>query len=165
MRVPRFPLVLILMFTVGAAGWMYAQRSNPAGTLSPEDVRGIELLVEGYTRGIDIGPEDASWVFARDAVFEYAGGTVTGEAELREFYGELRQRNTTRTIRHLLSNLVIKPSPGGATGSVYLTTIDESLTVSAVGMYEDTYVKTADGWRIGRRLYRRDLPPEVAGAQ
>jgi hypothetical protein len=66
--------VLILVATVAAGARMYAQPPKSAGTLSPQDLFEIEQLVQGYTRGIDIGPEDASWVFARDGVFEYLVG-------------------------------------------------------------------------------------------
>ena len=158
MRVPSVLAVLILLSAVGSVGWLYAQQRTPPGMLSPQDFLEIEQLVQGYTRGIDIGPEDASWVFASDGVFKYAGGAVSGQQELQEFYARLRQTNTSRTIRHLLSNLVVRPSPEGATGSVYLTTLAGLATVTAVGMYEDTFVKTADGWRIQRRVYHQDLP-------
>ena len=161
----RWFFVVTAMLVVGVAVWLNGQPRMPSDTLSPQDLREIEQLVQGYTRGIDIGPEDASWVFARDAVFLANNRPVTGEKELKAFYANLRQTNRTRTIRHLLSNLVIRASPSGATGSVYLTTIEAPATITAVGMYEDTYVKTAEGWRIKRRLYHQDLPSATAKPQ
>ena len=150
-------VVTTVLVIAGAAVWIHGQPKSDK--LTPQDLREIEQLVQGYTRGIDIGPEDASWVFAPDGVFLYMGRKVTGAKELKAFYANLRKENTTRTIRHLLSNLVVTGSPdGGATGSVYLTTIEAPGTITAVGMYEDTYAKTAAGWRIKRRLYRQDLP-------
>ena len=70
--------------------------------------------------------------------------------------------NTTRTIRHVLSNLIIKPAPGGASGSVYSTTIEAPATIIGIGIYEDTFVKTGEGWRIKKRVYHRDLPATPA---
>ena len=165
MYVSRFLPLLVLMVTLAGAGWMYAQQTQTAGVLSPQDIHEIEQVVQGYTRGIDIGPEDSSWVFTSDAVFEYSAGSVTGATvhgadELKEFYAGLRKTNTTR---HVLSNLVITPSPGGATSSVYMTSIDRTdsapVAVTAFGMYEDTFVKTSEGWRIKRRVYTQHMPP------
>lgn len=171
MHVPKTLVVLIAAalaaLTVGTA-WMYAEQRRASGELSAQDLREIEGLVQGYTRGIDVGPEDASWVFAPDAVFEYAAGAVTGGAvsgadALKAFYADLRKTNTTR---HLLSNLVIEPTDGGAAGSVYMTSIDRTadapVAVTAIGMYEDEYVRTPAGWRIQRRVYTQLMPPPGA---
>src|SRR5262245_17762619 len=158
----RLMLITAGLVITGVA-WINGQPRRSSDLLSPADAHEIEQLVQGYTKGIDLGPEDASWVFAKDAVFLYNDRSVTGEKELKAFYDNLRQTNRTRTIRHLLSNLVVKGAPGGgATGTVYLTTIEAPLTITAVGMYEDTYVKTAEGWRIKKRLYHQDLPAPAA---
>ena len=166
MYIPRFLVILILITILGSVGWISAQPRT--SVLSSQDLHEIEQLVEGYHRGIDIGPEDASWVFAEDAVFEYSAGsvigaTVSGSHELKKFYAERRQTNTAR---HLISNVVIKPTPNGATGSLYMTTLnrtdDSPVTVTAFGIYEDIYAKTAAGWRIKRRVYTQQLPPAQA---
>lgn len=178
--VPKLLGVLAVLATAAAAGCLSAQPEQPeqmeepaaavsAGGLSAQDIHEIEELVQGYTRGIDVGPEDASWVFADDAVFEYTagsvqGGIVSGAAELKAFYANLRATNTTR---HVLSNLVIEPTLDGARGSVYMTSLDQTadapVAVTAFGMYEDEFVQTPDGWRIQRRTYTQLLP--AAGAQ
>ena len=165
----RLPLLLAALLA-GATACVSVQNetepaAEPPGGLSAEDIHEIEELVQGYTRGIDVGPEDASWVFAPDAVFEYTagavqGGRVEGADELKAFYANLRETNTTR---HVLSNLVIEPSPGGATGSVYMTSFDRAgdapIAVTALGMYEDEYARTDAGWRIRHRVYTQLLPP------
>ena len=161
MYVPKALLILLVVAASGGA-WLSAQPTT--NILSPQDLHELELLVQGYHRGIDIGPEDASWVFAEDAVFEYSAGevrdaTVSGADALKEFYAGLRKTNTSR---HLVSNVVIEAAPGGATGSLYMTTLDRTedspVTVTAFGLYEDTYVKTPDGWRIKTRVYTQQMP-------
>ena len=164
MRVSRLPLVLTAMIQIGGAGWIYAQQRRSSGMLSPQDFLEIDQLVQGYTRGVDVGPEDPSWVFASDGVFSYAGRTYSGEQQLKEFYATVRKNHVPKQ-RHLLSNLVVKASPEGATGSVYLTTIEgrdasKPIAITYYGMYEDTFVRTAAGWRIKRRVYHQDAPPE-----
>lgn len=165
MRRSGLVLLVAVVLVAGATPWITGQQ-RPTGKLTPQDLYEIELVVQGYQHGIDIGPEDSSWVFTPDATFEYlVGGTkraVTGQKALKEFYANLRKQNTTRTIRHVLSNLIIKEAPEGATGSVYNTTIEPPLTITAIGMYEDTYVKTSDGWRIKKRFYHQDLPATPA---
>jgi hypothetical protein len=165
MRISKVVLVLTVVL-IGSAAWMYAQQRRPSDMLSPQDFLEIEQLVQGYTHGIDLGPEDASWVFASDAVFQYGSRTVSGEKELKEFYAGLR-KNHQPTQHHLLSNLVLRRTAEGATGSVYLTTLDGSDTarLSFYGMYEDTFVKTGAGWRIKRRVYRQAVPPQLGASR
>lgn len=158
----RRSAIAIVMAILGAgAVWIHGQTGTPA-KLSPQDIHEIEQLAQGYTKGIDLGPEDASWVFAPDGIFVYNNRTVTGPKALKEFYANLRKQNVTRTIRHVLSNFILTMSPEGPKATMYLTTIEAPTTITAVGMYEDTYVKTAAGWRIKRRLYHQDLPAPLA---
>lgn len=164
MYIPKPLIVVVALVAFGGGGWLYAQPQWATGTLSAEDLHQIQLVVEGYHRGIDLGPEDASWVFSDDAVFEYtaggvSGATVSGKEALEAFYGDLRKTNTSR---HLVTNVVISPSPEGATGSLYMTTLDRTddapVTVTAFGLYEDVYVKTSEGWRIKHRVYTQQMP-------
>ena len=163
-RIVALPVALVFAAAVACISVENQIEAPPSDGLTAQDIHEIEELVQGYTRGIDIGPEDASWVFAPDAVFEYTAGAVTGgriegAAELKEFYADLRTRNTTR---HVLSNLVIEESPDGATGSVYMTSFDRTddapIAVTALGIYEDEYERTDAGWRIRHRVYTQLMP-------
>ena len=165
MYVPKMLLALIAFAAMGGGALLFAQPQWATGTLSAADLQEIQLVVEGYHRGIDLGPENPSWVFSDDAVFEYTAGgatgaTVSGREALDEFYGNLRKTNTSR---HLVTNVVISPSPEGATGSLYMTTLDRTddapIAVTAFGFYEDVYVKTPRGWRIKHRTYTQQMPP------
>lgn len=165
MYVPKTLVALVALAALTGSVWLRAQPQWATGTLSAEDLHEIQLVIEGYHRGIDLGPEDASWVFADDAVFEYtvggvAGETVSGKAALEAFYANLRKTNTSR---HLVTNVVISPSPEGATGSLYMTTLDRTddapVAVTAFGVYEDVYAKTPRGWRIKHRTYTQQMPP------
>lgn len=63
--------------------------------------------------------------------------------------------------RHVYTNLRITPTPEGARGFVYFTQLDVSTlppTTSVTGIYEDTLVKTADGWRFKKRVHTHDAP-------
>ena len=63
--------------------------------------------------------------------------------------------------RHVYTNLRITPTPDGARGFVYFNQLDVSTlppTTSVTGIYEDTLVKTADGWRFKKRVHTHDAP-------
>lgn len=63
--------------------------------------------------------------------------------------------------RHVYTNLRITPTPEGARGFVYFNQLDVSTlppTTSVTGIYEDTLVKTADGWRFKKRVHTHDAP-------
>ena len=59
--------------------------------------------------------------------------------------------------RHYLTNVIIRPSSEGATGTQYLIAIDvgeggKPSTIVHGGRYEDVYVKTPQGWRFKSRV-------------
>ena len=63
--------------------------------------------------------------------------------------------------RHVYTNLRITPTPDGARGFVYFNQLDVSTlppTTSVTGIYEDTLVKTPDGWRFKKRVHTHDAP-------
>jgi hypothetical protein len=165
----RLSMVVGLVSCSAMAAWVYAQTSaGPSGRLSPEDFLEIEQLVQGYTHGIDVGPEDASWVFTPDGSFVSSRRTVKGEKEVKAMYADRRKRHNPKQ-RHLLTNLIIKPTTEGAAGTAYITVVEPGAnsmpTISYYGMYDDTYVRTPLGWRIMRREYRQLAPELAAGAQ
>ena len=67
------------------------------------------------------------------------------------------------TTRHIYTNLRITPHTEGAHGFVYFNQLDVSTkppTNTGSGIYEDTLVKTVDGWRFKKRVHTHDC---VAG--
>jgi hypothetical protein len=151
-------------------GWVYAEtNARPSGRLSPEDFLEIEQLVQGYTHGIDIGPEDASWVYTPDGVFASANNrSVNGEKELKAFYEARRKRHNPRQ-RHLVTNLIVKPTTEGASGTAYITIVEPGTNsmpmIAYYGMYNDTYVRTREGWRLKRREWRQLAPDPTPARQ
>jgi SnoaL-like protein len=64
-------------------------------------------------------------------------------------------------VRHFVFNHAIEPSRGGATGKAYVAIVDITPrqkpgfehSISVIGRYDDEYVKTAQGWRISKRVF------------
>ena len=64
-------------------------------------------------------------------------------------------------VRHFTFNHVIEPSRSGATGKAYVAIVDITPrqkpgfehSLAVIGRYDDEYVKTAQGWRISKRVF------------
>ncbi len=86
--------------------------------------------------------------------------TLTGSDDLANMAETFHQVNGT-TSRHIYTNLRITPAPEGARGFVYFNGLDVSTkppTNTVSGIYEDTLVKTPDGWRFKKRVHTHDGP-------
>jgi hypothetical protein len=63
-------------------------------------------------------------------------------------------------VHHLYVNHIITPTPEGATGTVDMLMIGlggDPNKIESDGYYEDTYVKTAQGWRFKQRTHHAVL--------
>jgi len=128
-------------------------------TLTALDYVQIGQLVASYGHALDSGfgkgenGEAYANLYTPDA--EFAG--ASGHAALADL-ARIQPRGP-EFVRHYLTNHVIEPMPGGAKGKEYLVVLDISETgmpgsIFLAGHYEDTYVRTADGWRFKtRRLF------------
>ena len=89
--------------------------------------------------------EGVEFCFARDGI----GGDGTGgcvDPKTTMGYG----------ISHLIVNLVVTPTSGGAVGKSYLLAIGvggDPTKIERQGGYDDVYVKTAAGWRFKSRIH------------
>jgi hypothetical protein len=155
MRMRKGYLVAVLLTLVAGGGvWTYAQ-SGSGAALTTQDYIDIQQLYARYNWAIDAGDvEGYVALYTPDGSFN----TFTGADGLRTFMKN-RQGGTRR---HWNSNLVIAPSPGGASGKVYLILVDVGAkppTNSSAARYEDQLVKTAGGWRFKKRQTSPDPAP------
>ena len=128
-------------------------------TLTATDYLQIEQLVSSYGHALDSGygkgenGEAYANLYTPDASFAGAVGH-----DKLVVLGKIQPRGPD-FVRHYLTNHVIEPTPDGARGKEYLVVIDigENGKPSSLflgGHYEETYVKTAEGWRMkNRRLF------------
>jgi hypothetical protein len=130
----------------------------------------IEQLVSSYGHALDSGygtgenGETYASLYTPDAEFAGASGHDQLAALARA------QPRGPDYVRHYLTNHVIEPTPEGARGKQYLVVFDinekgEPGSIYLGGHYEDTYVKTPNGWRFKtRRLFpaRPGPQPQVA---
>lgn len=165
-----------LLFTVAlVAGQFTLPVSAQEMTLTAEDKFDILQLINRYAYGIDTcgnNGYDYANVFTQDGVFIdnnsdagfAAGGRVLaqGRDALAELVGGGSRGCETALPwtdwSHLMLNPVITPSAEGATGRIYLVQLGMRGpgSVDRHGGYEDSYVKTAEGWRIKQRMHVRN---------
>ena len=147
--------------------------------LSAEDRIELYELYSRSTRLITNRDVDG-WLdlFTEDAVFFLPGipamgvddMQMSGHAELRQFITETIEGKNDPAMglevgtkkRYLVGNIMLDAAGGDeASGSAYFFLIipgkDGKLpTLLGTGVYEDTFVKTAAGWRIKRRKLTPD---------
>ena len=157
--------VITLVGCFAVAGLVYAQQRNSrTGTLTAQDRDDIEELYARYNQGSDFDdvPMFLS-IWADDAVFRPSPKLeLKGRKALEEWRTTLnanRKKTNAPPRRHWNSSLIITPTAEGAKGLNYFLLMDVSgkePRIYASGLHDDTFVKTANGWRIKTRLDRND---------
>jgi SnoaL-like protein len=142
-------------------GWVQAQTKKP-NKLMADDYIEIQQLYANYARALDLGQgERFAATFVEEG--EFTGGRPAGRAgetrtPLKGKEG-LTKMGSQGGSRHFTSNLVITPAPEGAKGSCYLLLFNARnipATITETAIYDDTLVKTPQGWRFKKRIAWRD---------
>ena len=147
-------------FAVSAG--VYAQQKGGGRALTQEDYAEIQRLYARYNWALDSHAEGGmalAKLFTPDA--EWINGTTkyVGHERLAKF-GAGSNPQLAGPPRHIATNIIITPTPEGARGSAYLLYIAPSdgskPSMVVTGTYDDTFVKTAQGWRFKRREFGSD---------
>jgi hypothetical protein len=162
-------------FAIGVADAQQtaARASGQLTKLTPLDYVEIRQLAARYGHAVDQGADDGyayADLFAEGATF----GQTTGRDNLATL--AKRTAKGPQAAWHFIVNHVIEPTEDGAKGKEYLVHLqygdgDKPNVVWGGGHYEDTYVKTADGWRFKTRRFvpsegtPETLPPQSATAR
>jgi len=158
------PLVPLSASSASKRARAAAKSSGPS--LTAEDYVGIQDLVARYPFALDGDTDEgASYanLFTPDAVFRQP--LTEGREKLAKL--AVGQPHGPQYARHFITNHVIEPSPSGATGKDYLVVVDIDAPgkpgkVFLMGHYDDTYVKTAEGWRFKTRTFVTARPGPAA---
>jgi SnoaL-like domain len=153
-----------LTVLVGCGFLHGAFADTAAPPLSTDDYVAIQQLYARFNTALDTGQaQQFADTWTDDG--EFVGGRgpgrgsevrtpIKGRAELVA----MGQRAGVGT-RHFVTNLVVTPTVDGARASCYLVLLNArnsppSITETAI--YEDTLVKTAQGWKFRKRINWRD---------
>ena len=155
--------------TIGAQ----SSSSAPVRELTALDYIQIEQLVAKYARAIDTCSNngyDYADLFTPDGVFipSFNGkplAPIQGRERLAEVSGGGSRgcKNVgwiQQGVRHIYTNHVITATADGATGVVDMLMIGlggDPNKIEYDGYYEDTYVRTPQGWRFKQRVHHAKL--------
>jgi ketosteroid isomerase-like protein len=152
----RHILTLAAVSVLSSGGWAYAQARQ--ATLSADDLVEIQQLYAKYNWAIDAGDSEGyASTFTPDGAFNANVGHDAIVKFADGFHAGLGAR-----VRHWNTNLLIQPTPTGASGQVYLVLVDFSTkpaTIVTSASYTDELVKTAQGWRFKKRATKGDVAP------
>ena len=166
--------VAVVAFLAGRGNFAPSAEAQ-ASKLTALDYQEITQLIHRYAYGIDTCANngyDYANVFTTDGVFidnnsdagYAAGGKVLakGRDALATLVGGGERGCKTKLVwtdwSHLMLNQEITPTAEGAKGRIYLVQLGMNGpgTVARHGGYEDTYVRTPEGWRIKQRMHVRN---------
>jgi SnoaL-like domain len=130
--------------------------------LTADDYIEIQQLYARYAHALDRGEGECfASTFVLDGEFTGGRGPGRGGEVRNPIKGKdaLFAMGSRGGLRHFNANLVITPTPEGANGSVYLLLFNARnipATIVETAIYEDTLVKTPQGWRFKKRVVWRD---------
>lgn len=120
--------------------------------LSHQDITEIQQLEALYGHAVDSA--DASLlarVFARDAVFDFrptgAGTVCTGLAEIQALFA-----GPGHPKQHMMTNVFVDEDGGEVRVRSKWLVRNPRFNAIYMGEYEDLMERTAEGWRISRRV-------------
>ena len=145
-----------VLAVLGATG--LGAQTSANGTLTAQDLVEIQQLYARYNWTLDAGDADGyAATFTPDGVFNNNVGHDAIAAFAHTFHTGLGAH-----VHHWNTNLMITPTPGGASGQVYLVLVDfgtKPATIATSATYSDELVKTAQGWRFKKRATKGDVAP------
>jgi len=115
------------------------------GEIRDLKARYCRLVDSGYSTAGDDANAFAD-LFASDGVWEAAGERIVGRNAIRE-----RAARSRRFRFHLASNPIVDVDGDSATGrwhALVAITGSDGLAAWLAGTYDDTFVRTSDGWRF-----------------
>jgi 3-phenylpropionate/cinnamic acid dioxygenase small subunit len=129
----------------------YEVRNVLARIAQNADTGTIEEYLDNFT-------PDAQWVMPDNPSLGVAGSVRSGHAEIRAGVEERRGaglQGPGTYSRHMVQTIAVTvESDDRATARSYFTYFTDTLLapkLASVGQYDDTFVRTADGWKLCRR--------------
>ena len=135
------------------------------------DQQEITELLARYADGVncrDIEAWAAVWV--EDCLYNLNGELeVKGRDAIMALYA--KSMKSVESMLQLVHNGTVEVDGDSATGRWYVTeyrVMDEDTSVFVIGVYQDRYVRTADGWKFAERnfdqIYLENRSGETRGA-
>ena len=143
--------------------------AKEAPRISAQDYTDILQLYAEFNTSLDLGLPDRyikTWTDDGEFTGGRAGERATPGERKPDVVGKEQLRAMARPGgsggRHSVTNLVVTPIPGGAKATCYLILMNPRTsppTTVETAIYDDTLVKTKDGWKFKKRVNWRDDDP------
>jgi hypothetical protein len=156
---------LVTIGVVGAVaggGWLYVQGTSgsSARALTGADIAEIQQLYARYNHGWDFRDVELYLsAYTEDAVFTTgAGEGYAGKKAIKDYLTAAFAKGVSGDSTHNNTSILITPTAEGAKGRGYwivMNVMAQPPAITGVGYYDDTFVRTADGWRIKSRTSTR----------
>jgi hypothetical protein len=134
------------------------------GALTAQDLVEIQQLYARYNWTLDSGDSKGyAATFTPDGVFN----NNVGQEAIIKFADDFH-KGIGSHLKHWNTNLMIMPTPTGASGQVYLVLVDFATKPASIftsATYSDELVKTPQGWRFKKRATKGDVAPPPATKQ
>jgi hypothetical protein len=122
------------------------------------DELAVRNLVARLSRNADVADIDTYMSsFAPDAEWNLPGAPVRGFDAIREGLVERRKTGAVGPgshTRHMVSTVTVDIDGDTATSESYFQYLADTTTnptVRLVGAYQDTFIRTTEGWRLSKR--------------
>jgi uncharacterized protein (TIGR02246 family) len=165
----RALVAIVVAGAVAGGWWFYAQgiSGSSAKTLSGGDIAEIQQLYARYNQGWDFRDVELYLsAYTDDATFTTGAGEVfAGKKAIKDYLIKGFAAGASAEGTHNNTSILITATAEGAKGRGYWTVMNvmaQPPVASGVGYYNDTFVKTADGWRIKSRASTRGWAPRRA---
>lgn len=155
----------LIVAAVGGVVVGIAVMTAAAPKLSGQDYNEIHALYARYAHTFDKTDADAYGnVFTADGQFVVGDRVLKGRKEIASLTTAFGPMKNRPKVFHLNSNVLIEASPEGAKGSAYVVLMDLSKNpaITGGGVYEDSIVKTPEGWRFKKRVFFAEPGPTAA---
>lgn len=130
-------------------------------TAAPDDVLIRSLIGRAAHLGDEGAPDDYRTLYTDDATWTFGDATQSGVDAIVEGTRQRRAEGVSgpgTNTRHLVVPLHVAVDGDAATAVSYFLFFANTSSVPEVrmfGVYDDELVRTAQGWRIRRRVSRR----------
>jgi hypothetical protein len=162
--------LLRLLSAALLAGLCTVAIAKQPARISAQDYVDILQLYAEFNTSLDLGLPDRyikTWTDDGEFTGGRAGARATPPGERKpDVVGKVQLRAMARPGgsggRHSVTNLVLTPVPGGAKATCYLILMNARTSPPTPGetaIYDDTLVKTKDGWKFKKRVNWRDDDP------
>ena len=152
-------VMLTVSLAVAGSAWRHTHAAEAVPTLTAQDYMDINQLYATYVRAADMGGggDGSDWAgcFTPDGEFGTTKGTEALKTLIHNFH--LRVQKEGWSSRHTYTTLMLTRTAEGAKGSVYAVVYNVTAKppfVDHSGVYDDTLVKTASGWRFKKRIFK-----------